>query len=149
MIIEIDRALAKVNEEYTDTDRLRIILAFTAANYIEKGYYIHATLQSYKDKEIDPSKKILLAKEFILVILSQEQAINTLIDLVEKNSYAEDKGLFLKELKVLREEFSRIAPLNEKVDELMAADVFENSDFDAMYSQLQKIRGLITTGVED
>ena len=149
MIVGLDAALVKVNEEYTDTDRIRILLVFMAANYIERGYYIHETIQSYKNKDIEPEEKVLLAKEFIVVTLSQEQAINTLIDLVEKNSYADDEGHLLQELKVLRDIFSKIAPLNEKIDDLSAADIFENPDFDAMDMQLKKIRNFLTSVIED
>lgn len=148
MIVGLDAALVKVNEEYTDTDRVRILLVFLAANYIERGYYIHETIQSYKNRAIDPEEKVLLAKEFITLALSQEKAINTLIDLIEKNSYDDDKGILLEELKVLQDIFSKIAPLIEKVDDLSAADIFENTYFDAMYIQLKKIRDYLTFDVE-
>jgi hypothetical protein len=149
MIIELDQALIKINEEYTDTDRIRILLVFMAANYIEKQYYIHATVNSYKSKQIEPEEKLLLAKEFIIITLSQERSINTLIDLVEKNSYEEDTGYLLKEIKVLREIYLQIAPLNDRVEELSAEDIFENPDFNTFYSQLQKIRGYLTAGIND
>jgi hypothetical protein len=149
MIVELDQALIEINEEYTQTDRIRILLVFMAANYIEKQYHIHATVNSYKTKEIDPEEKLLLAQEFIYVILSQEQSINTLIDLIEKNSYEEDTGYTLNELKELREIYSQISPLNEKIDELVAADIFENPDIYAMYIQLKKIRDYLTTGIDN
>lgn len=149
MIVELDQALIKVNEEYTDTDRIRILLVFMAANYIEKQYYIHATINSYKSKQVEPEEKLLLAKEFIYVTLSQEQSINTLIDLIEKNMYEEDTGYTLEQLKILREIYSRISPMKENLDALTAADIFENPDFTAMYSQLQKIREYLTSGIDD
>jgi hypothetical protein len=148
MITELDQALIKVNEEYTDTDRIRILLVFMAANYIEKQYYIQATVNSYKKKEIEPEEKLLLAKEFIYITLSQEESINTLIDLIEKNSYEDDNSYLLDEIKKLREIYAKISPLKDKEGELTAADIFENPDFDAFYAQLQKIRNYLTTGIE-
>jgi len=148
MIYEVDQALIKVDKSYSATDRARILLVFLAANYIEKQYYIHATVQAYKNKNAEPDKKIRLAKEFVLMTLSQEKAINTLIDLIEKNKYAEDSGYLLGELKVLRDNFARIAPLKERIDDLSPADIFENPDFDAMFAQLQLIRNYFTTNME-
>jgi hypothetical protein len=148
MIIELDQALIKVNEEYTDTDRIRILLVFMGANYIEKQYYIQATVNSYKSKQIEPEEKLLLAKEFILVTLSQEQSINALIELIEKNSYVEDTGYLLQEIKILREIYTKISPLNESA-EITAGSIFENPDFDAMFTQLQKIRNYLTEGIDD
>lgn len=149
MIVELDKALVRINEEYTDTDRIRILLVFMGANYIEKQYYIHATVNSYKSKQIEPEEKLLLAKEFIFLTLSQEQSINTLIELIEKNSYKEDTGYILNELKVLREIYAKISPLKENMDNLTASDIFENPDFDEMFAQLKKIRDYLTTGIND
>lgn len=149
MIVELDDALVSVNEKYSDTDRLRILLTFMGANYIEKQYYIHATVNSYKSKEIEPEEKLLLAKEFVYVTLSQEQSINSLIELIEKHSYEEDTGYLLMEIKVLRENYTRISPLKENIDKLTAANIFENPDFDAIYLQLLKIRGYLTEGIEN
>jgi hypothetical protein len=149
MITEMDRALTRINKNLTDTDRTRLLLAYMTGNYIEKQYYIHATIQSYKTQSIEPQQKLLLAKEFILITLSQEQSIHVLIDLIEKNSYATDKGYFLAELKVLRDDFTKIAPLSANIDELTPADIFENPDFDAVFNQLETIRAMITEGIND
>ena len=149
MIVELNQALIKVNNKYTDTDRVRILLVFLASNYIERQYYIYATINSYKSKQIEPEKKLLLAKEFIYMTLSQEKSINTLIDLIEKNSYEEDTGYLLQEIKALREIYAQIAPMKRNVNTISAADIFDNPNFDAMYTQLQNIRNYLTKGIDD
>lgn len=149
MLDVLDNSLSEMNTNYSESDRTRILVGFIAANYIEKQYQIHATIQSYKDKDIDDKLKLQLSKEFVLTALSQQEALNSLIEIIHKNKYAEDKGILLAELLLVRNTFSNLAPLKEKVDVLSPADVFENEDFDAMFNQIAFIRSSLAQTIEN
>ncbi len=140
MLAEFDKGLSGFNSEDTDIDRLRIIIGFIVGNYIEKQYHIQSTIQSYKNKDIDDDLKLLLAKEFIIVALNQEEALDAIISSIEKNQYSDDTGYLYEKFKNLSASYSLVLPLKDKLDDLSAADVFQNPQFDDLYMQIKTMR---------
>lgn len=148
MLREIDIAISKFNEEFSSTDRARILIAFLAGNYVEKLYQVHATIQNYKARDLEDEERLLLSREFVLIALSQEKALNTLISLIEKNSYEEDPGLFFNKLMEISKTMENITPLRDQMNELSPDQVFANEDFDTIFAQFSDIRTIITNQVE-
>jgi hypothetical protein len=148
MLIEFDKGLSRFNPEDTDVDRLRIIIGFIIGNYIEKQYQYHATIQSYKEKDISDDLKLLLAKEFILVALNQEASLDAILLSIEKNQYADDPGYFYQKFSDLKNTYNKVLPLKEKLENLSPKDVFQNPQFDELYFQIKAMRDEFALSVE-
>ncbi len=143
MLDEIDRAMLKFDETYSSSDRARVLVGFIAGNYIEKLYQIHATLQNFKSKDVDDEYRLILAKEFVLAALSQHKPIDKLIEMIEQNQYRDDPGLFLMQLKQIRDTYTRLEPLDDNIETLTAEKVFQNEDFNLLFDQITEIRQLV------
>lgn len=148
MLVDFDKGLERLNTDETDTDRLRTIIGFIIGNYIEKQYQIHATIQSYKTRDIPDDDKLLLAKEFIIVALNQEEALDELLLSIEKNQYADDPGYLYKKFSTLKSSYTHVIPLKEKLDELSPEDVFQNPQFDEIFLQIKEMRDEFALHVE-
>ncbi|MBA7554550.1 hypothetical protein ES705_47174 [subsurface metagenome] len=148
MLIQFEKGLARLNLGNTNTDRIRIILGFVAGNYIQKQYQIHSIIQSYKNKDITDDLRLLLAKEFVIVALHQQEALDVLLLEIEKNQYADDPGYFLEEFHKLRAIYENLIPLKDNIDDLTPQDIFQSLYFDELYLQIKTMRTSLASHID-
>ncbi len=141
IVDQMHSAFEKVEEVLSGKDQARIALAILGGNFIEKQYMLHYIIHEYPGEDIPDDVKLLMLRNLLVIVTSQEEAFKTFVDLIDRYSTEETNIFLLPKIKRITALYASMT-IEENIQEISSDQIFKNE-------KLLEIKAIITEIRED